>query len=265
MEVQTLEKKVTPVINEAMALVVKSPDAIEEANGKRQVIKALMKEVDETFDPIISKQFAAHREAVAQKKRHYEPLKQAYDTLGTRIGEHMLFLKQEEEKEAKRLEDIARAEREREIQKAQKRMDALLGKAEGLEEQKKALEIELDREDLTETEREMICSRLSTLSARIAQTVEKAAEKQAEIEQVAAAPQPVISVNTAPKVKGMSFKQELIPEVVNPMAIIKAIADERIPVALVKQFDMVLMKRLINSGIHIPGTKTTTGTQVRTR
>lgn len=265
MELQTLEARINPIVEESKALVVKSPDAIEIANSRRQTIKALIKEVDDTFDPIIQKQHAAHREAIAQRNRHRDPLQAAYDILGSRIGEHMLFLKQEAEKESRRLEDIARAEREKEIQKAQKRMDALLEKVGTFEEMRKVLEAELDNTELTETEKETILSRLSTLSARMAQTQSKAAEKQAEIEMVAAAPQPVIAVNNRPQVKGMSFATELTPEIVNPMAIIKAIADERLPVGVVKQFDMVLIKKLVNSGLHVPGIKTTETPKVRTR
>ena len=39
--------------------------------------KDLRAKIAETFDPIISKAHAAHKEAVGQKKKHDDPLEQA--------------------------------------------------------------------------------------------------------------------------------------------------------------------------------------------
>jgi hypothetical protein len=88
-----------------------------------QAIKALQAEADQTFDPIISKAFAAHKEALAQKKRITEPLNQAEGMLKRNMGvyaQEQARLRMEEERRLReQAEREAAEEREREIEAAE--------------------------------------------------------------------------------------------------------------------------------------------------
>ena len=88
-----------------------------------QAIKALQAEADQTFDPIISKAFAAHKEALAQKKRITDPLTQAEGMLKRIMGAYaheQAQLRMEEERLLReQAEREAAEEREREIEAAE--------------------------------------------------------------------------------------------------------------------------------------------------
>jgi hypothetical protein len=107
----------------ARSLAIDSQEALELAADELAAVKALLSEVDATFDPIVKKAFETHKEAVAQKKRHRQPLEEAELIFkGAIAGYHsrqgLLRLQ-----EQKRLEEEARArqaeELEREIEQAE--------------------------------------------------------------------------------------------------------------------------------------------------
>lgn len=109
----------------ARALAVTTPENYVEAGELLKAIKALRKEVDATFDPIISAAFAAHREACAQKKKAETPLAEAeqilkrglitYDTEQEQLRVAEQIRRQEEarkDEERRRVEEAAALERE---------------------------------------------------------------------------------------------------------------------------------------------------------
>lgn len=85
---------------------VVDPDTLAVASEELKVVKALEAEVDNTFDPIIKKQYEAHNETVAQKKRHRLPLEEAESIYKSGIGGYLA------EQERKRLEEQRRLEEE---------------------------------------------------------------------------------------------------------------------------------------------------------
>lgn len=109
----------------AGALTIASPATYTEAGEMLKGIKALRKEVDAAFDPIITAAHAAHREACSQKKRAETPLAEAeqilkrgliaYDTEQDRIRrdeERRLQELARQEAETQRLNEAAALERE---------------------------------------------------------------------------------------------------------------------------------------------------------
>lgn len=88
-----------------------------------QAIKALQAEADQTFDPIVQKAYAAHREALSQKKRITDPLNQAESILKRNMGvyaQEQARLRMEEERRLREeAERQAAEEREREIEAAE--------------------------------------------------------------------------------------------------------------------------------------------------
>lgn len=253
-EITAIVKKVNPIIEQAGRLVIKCQTDLETAKDLiSNVIKALKREMDDTFDGIIAKAHAAHKEAVAQKKRHYEPLEAAERQIKQKMGVYL----DEQDRIRREEEARARAEEERKraaaIAAADKKIADLMAKSGDLSAQIQAFEAELANPDLPDLDRERIGAQLQALQRKYNATMEKAEEVQARVETVLSTPAPSLVVNNTPKVAGLSSRTELIPEVTNPLALIKAIADGRFPVALVKEWDYALLKKLVNSQMNPPG------------
>jgi len=108
-----LSVEVSQPLAEARVFRVVTQEQYSGAGEKLKAIKGLMQKVNATFDPIISKAYAAHREAVAQKKNHEGPLIEAEGI----YKRGMLGFQQEQERirreEQARLDELARKERER--------------------------------------------------------------------------------------------------------------------------------------------------------
>lgn len=102
------------VVEEAKAMKVVSPETYKLAVGYGQGLKALRKEVSETFDPIISKAHAAHKEAVAQKKKYTDPIDEA-DAIVNRAA---TAYKIEEDRKAEEAEALLRAKELKAVEEA---------------------------------------------------------------------------------------------------------------------------------------------------
>ena len=76
-ELQVVENKASEALNQAQALVVSDREQYSAAGVFTRGLKSIEKAICETFDPIVTKALAAHREAVAQRKKHLEPIEQA--------------------------------------------------------------------------------------------------------------------------------------------------------------------------------------------
>lgn len=72
-----LETTIQEFKGNADALVIIDDEKFTQAGVDLQRAKILQKEIDETFDPIITKTNEAHKEAIVQKKKFAEPLTQA--------------------------------------------------------------------------------------------------------------------------------------------------------------------------------------------
>ena len=77
MEIAILDTKLNNTLKNARAFVVDCSTAYDIAVGCTRDIKGIQKDINDTFDPIILKAHEAHKEALAQKKKHSEPLLQA--------------------------------------------------------------------------------------------------------------------------------------------------------------------------------------------
>lgn len=116
---QELEQKALAIPDQAMALEITDAGSYQVAAELLLTVKALLKEVDATFNPIIEKQYQAHREALAQKKRHQDPLLKAEQILKPRLAK---FLHDEEQK---------RLQAERAMQEAATLQEAVDAEARG--------------------------------------------------------------------------------------------------------------------------------------
>lgn len=119
MEIKKIEQESNQLVVKAQGLVIKTNEDNVTALEFGKVIKRMQKEVDEAFDPIIDKAHQAHKEAVSQKKRYYEPLVNAerlikQKSIDFQMAQERIRQEQErklqEEAEKKRQEALAKAE-----------------------------------------------------------------------------------------------------------------------------------------------------------
>jgi hypothetical protein len=112
-----LQDKAQSWIQRAQSCAVNDQVSYEHASHELLGIKSLLAEADETFNPIISKAYDAHKEALTQKKRVTDPLMQAETILKRGIGAYLAA-------ERKRVEDeqrVLREQREREAAEQRER------------------------------------------------------------------------------------------------------------------------------------------------
>lgn len=114
LEADEIETKALSVPDEAKAIIVKDDESFQKAGRVLLVIKDIRKEINATFDPIITKAFAAHREAVGQKRKVEAPLIEAEGIIKPRMAAYHdeQERKRREEEERLRQEAIRKAEEE---------------------------------------------------------------------------------------------------------------------------------------------------------
>ncbi|MEN6319769.1 MAG: hypothetical protein ABFD82_13555 [Syntrophaceae bacterium] len=256
-----LQQQLVPVITHAKALTVNSDEDLVIAKEVAQTIKAFQKEVGSTFDPIINRAHVTHQEALAQKKKYMDPLIEAEKRIKQLICDYLTLVENEKKKEAERLAEIVRKEREIELQKIQSGIDEKLTQYSGIEEKIGALHEALadaDHDKFT-----LVNAKLATLYAEQEKLTSEAAQTQESVNVLNLMPSPVIRVQS-PKVKGLSSKVNLIPQVVNPMALIKAVAEGNVPPTVI-DFNMSNIKKLVNAGMKLPGVAVTEQRNVSVR
>lgn len=107
-----LEQQALAIPDQALALMIVGEETYRHATELLLTIKDLRKEIEATFAPIIEKAFAAHKEAVAQRKRHEEPLIKAEGILKPRMAAYL------EEQESQRREAERKAQEAAQLQEA---------------------------------------------------------------------------------------------------------------------------------------------------
>ena len=85
-EIQHLTTTVETWPVKAQAVTVVDTGSYQIAANLLLDIKGLRAEIKATFGPIVEKANAAHKEAVAQRKKHEEPLKEAEGLIKARMG-----------------------------------------------------------------------------------------------------------------------------------------------------------------------------------
>lgn len=101
---EQLEKQVLNLPIRALEIQIKDQDTLSVANEFLLGIKALQKEIDATFDPIIQAAHEAHKKALAQKKKFEEPLIRAERVVKPKITAYL----QEQERIRREAEEQAR-------------------------------------------------------------------------------------------------------------------------------------------------------------
>jgi hypothetical protein len=125
---EELEKRVLSLPVRAAEIQVKDQATLSIANEFLLGIKALQKEIDSTFDPIIQAAHEAHKKALTQKKKFEDPLDQAERMVKPKIGAYL----QEQDRIRREAEEAARrAEWERQRVEKEALEKAMKAEAEG--------------------------------------------------------------------------------------------------------------------------------------
>jgi len=255
---EKLEQRIDQV-KVATGLIVKDSEGIALARNMVQDIRRLKKEIEDTFDPIIQKAYQAHKEAVAQKKRYIEPLEKAEAIIRQKITDCVTEIERRQREEAEK----ERRAREQALERERKRLDKLCEKAVSLYQELEIIENELKREGLSEIEIAALEARRNAVLARIQQSDEQIIEKQAAIQEKASEPVTAV-LRPAVKLAGFSIVEDKEVIIVNAIALIKAVAEGKVPVSIIT-FDMKAIKKLVTAGMTLPGVAVQTKKSLRVK
>src|SRR3990167_2768459 len=119
-EIVDLEGKALTTVTQAQELTVKNQASYDFANNFLRVVKELQRTISDTFRPIISAANATWKGALAEEKKHLEPLQKAEALVKAKMLEWM----QEQERARREQETRLQAEAEKERQEALAKAEA---------------------------------------------------------------------------------------------------------------------------------------------
>ena len=143
-EIEVIEKESTDLVVKSQNLVIANQDQYEDAGMFLKTIKGMQKKVEDSFNPIIEKAHQTHKEAIAKRDEHLNPLKGAEKT----IKGLMITYANEQERKAReeqaRLQKLADAEAARQ----KKILDEKIARAEASGKTEKAEELQMQKESV---------------------------------------------------------------------------------------------------------------------
>ena len=118
-DIQTLETHARSIPGQVQKLTISTNAEYLDACELAKTIKLLRAEIDATFDPVIQKAYAAHKEAVATKRKFDGPLNDAEAIVKARIGHWLEERERKDQEEELRLQKLAQdAEEQRQLEAA---------------------------------------------------------------------------------------------------------------------------------------------------
>lgn len=111
-DVDQIDTQANNALTFADALKIETANDYTAAGARWTTLAALAKEIKETFGPIKAKLHAAHKETVAQEKRHLDPVESAQKT----IKQKMIGYDAEQERIRKAEEDRLRIEAQKQAE-----------------------------------------------------------------------------------------------------------------------------------------------------
>jgi hypothetical protein len=205
-----IKERALSVPEQARAMKIIDDSSYQKGGQLLLTIKALRKEINETFDPIIAKAYAAHKEAKAQKTKVEEPLVRAECIIKPAMAEYDTKLEQQRLAEQRRLEEEARKKAEEE-----KLADAIHAEQQG------------DKE-----------------------TAESIINEPAQVI-------PIVQKVEKQKISGISFRENWSAQVVNLMALVKAVAAGEQPITYLQanQTSLNQIARAQKTAMSVPGVR----------
>ena len=133
-EIKNVEVKALALPDQARQVRVIDNPSMEKANGLLTDIRAIRKEIQDTFKPLAEKAHQAHKAILEQQKKAEAPLVEAEGILKTQIKSYMDEVERLRREEERRLQEIARKQEEE-----RRLAEALQAEAEGNKEEAEAI------------------------------------------------------------------------------------------------------------------------------
>jgi hypothetical protein len=134
---QKLEDDTKYCISVAKDVVIENQITYEKASAFLKTIKDLTQKIKESFDPIIEKAHQAHKEALAQRDKHLDPIKQAEILIKSKISNYLAICEKKRQEEQERLQ----READKKAQKERDRLQVQADKASASGKEEKAQEL----------------------------------------------------------------------------------------------------------------------------
>lgn len=203
-EREALEQQGVALVRQAQDLAVIDGATFERAGEDVKLVKAYQKRVHEVFDPIVETANIAHKTAVAQRKKLLAPAEEAEAILKRAMGAYQA----EQERLRREAEEAIRREQERLEAEAQRIADE---EAERL--RKEAEDAQIDRAAEAEAQGDI-------------ETAERILSAPVFVPTVTPMPvfTPPMTVPQAPKLNGVSFRDQYTAELVSLDDLIAAAA-----------------------------------------
>jgi len=102
-ETEVIEKKVMALSTEANQITVASQPEYETAGSFLRTMKSLRDEIGETFDPVVDSAHRAHKQAVAARKKHLDPVELAERIVKRKMADYAAEVDRARQAEQQRL------------------------------------------------------------------------------------------------------------------------------------------------------------------
>ena len=251
-KITVIEKKTTDVVATANKMIVQDQKSYDLVDNFLSTIKGLRKEVAATFDPLIEEAHLHHKNILAEKARHDQPLAQAEQIVKSKS---IAFIREQERIQAEKqreLEEAARKEeeRQRKIKEEQER---------AWREKEEAARKEAERQAAiaAKAKSEKARAEAESAAARAREEAEKANAKAQEKQEAAASvfvPVPEVA-STFNQSASQSVKKLWKCEVLSVMELCKAVVAGTLPVTCLDPNMTVLngLAKTMQDKVKFPG------------
>ncbi len=253
--VESEKKAVSKIVQHAKVIMIIDQSSLDAAvSWVKDYLKPRKAKAEEFFEKIVGPAFRAWKATTAARDEVLGPYEEARKVIDGKIIVYRTFERRKAEEEARKRQEEERKEAEKRTVAALKKIDRLMEKAAGLQGQVAELQEIISTPESTEEERMAAQAALALIQMKQETTAAKIEEKAAEMEESRFEPPPIVTAET-PKAQGMSAFTKKKGEVVDPMALVKAIVNGTVPVAIIKSWDQKKIDDLLNMGITLPGVR----------
>lgn len=250
------KEKLDKLVAEADDFVVDSMDALRDAKKMSDERKDFAKNHTVEFKTIKDRINAFKQVVLDEEKLYINVAKESQKVILDKADEYQDKVEKEAREQAQIEAAKQRVEDERKLKAQQKKMEKAMAAGSDLDAQISNLHEMLEDHSVDFDEAERIRAKITVLEAQREkknEAIEAAAAKAEEL----AAPAPASTPPPPPaaSIAGLSRKVEVTISVMNPNALVRAIADEKIPITAIKEWDMTVLKNLEKAGMALPGCK----------
>lgn len=113
-DTKSVDTKALAAIEAAKGIMISNRPTYEHAGSFLVGLKAIEKEINDTFDPVIKSAYEAHKAAIAARDKHRSPIIEAEKIVKLKMGEFQKVEEKRLREEEERLREMARQEEEAE-------------------------------------------------------------------------------------------------------------------------------------------------------